>query len=61
MTPLVFLAALLAGSATTEPGPALAQRLPAFEAQDQDARPRSFDSLAGPQGLLLVFFRSADW
>jgi hypothetical protein len=42
-------------------GPAVGEALPSFELNDQDARLRSFESLAGPNGLLLVFFRSADW
>jgi hypothetical protein len=50
-----------AGAAKPFPGPAVGDRLPAFEALDQDGRSRGFESLRGPQGLVLVFFRSADW
>ncbi len=42
-------------------GPRIGQALPAFEAPDQDGRQRGFTSLKGPKGLVLVFFRSADW
>ena len=42
-------------------GPAVGQPIPKFEARDQDGRSRDFASLAGPNGLALVFFRSADW
>ena len=42
-------------------GPRVGETLPAFEARDQDGRLRDFASLAGPTGLVLVFFRSADW
>ena len=42
-------------------GPAVGQPIPRFEAHDQDGRSRDFASLAGPKGLMLVFFRSADW
>ena len=42
-------------------GPRVGEPLPAFEARDQDGRLRDFASLAGPNGLVLVFFRSADW
>jgi hypothetical protein len=42
-------------------GPAVGQPIPPFEAHDQDGRPRDFASLVGPKGLVLVFFRSADW
>jgi hypothetical protein len=42
-------------------GPAIGQPLPAFDAMDQLGRRRDFASLTGPNGLVLVFFRSADW
>ena len=42
-------------------GPQVGQRLPEFEARDQSGRTRSFTTLKGPKGLVLVFFRSADW
>ena len=65
---LITLMAVLLLQAPTPPGkdpttlgPAVGQSLPAFEAQDQDGRRRDFASLRGPEGLMLVFFRSADW
>ena len=42
-------------------GPAVGDAIPRFEARDQAGRLRSFDDLTGPNGLLLLFFRSADW
>lgn len=42
-------------------GPAVGERIPAFEGVDQNGRARDFESLAGPNGLLLLFHRSADW
>ncbi|MXY71358.1 MAG: hypothetical protein F4Y47_22740 [Acidobacteriia bacterium] len=42
-------------------GPEVGQSVPAFEAVDQSGNARDFASLAGEQGLLLLFFRSADW
>ena len=42
-------------------GPRVGEALPAFEVRDQDGRLRDFSSLTGPNGLVLVFFRSADW
>ena len=60
----VFLLGLLEsqeGVTPFDPGPAIGDRLPAFEAVDQDGRPRTFESLRGPSGLVLLFFRSADW
>lgn len=41
--------------------PEIGQTLPPFELPDQDGRLRDFASLTGPEGLLLVFHRSADW
>ena len=42
-------------------GPKVGQALPAFEAKDQTGALRTLASLEGPKGLVLVFFRSADW
>lgn len=44
-----------------DPGPAVGSQIPAFTAEDQNGRARTFDSLKGPNGLLLLFVRSADW
>jgi AhpC/TSA family len=44
-----------------EPGPAVGSVAPDFEARDQQGQTRSLSSLMGPNGALLVFFRSADW
>jgi len=49
------------GETPFDPGPAVGERVPAFEATDQEGRPRTLESLRGPKGLVLVFFRSADW
>lgn len=42
-------------------GPEVGESVPAFEAVDQSGNTRDFGSLTGEQGLLLLFFRSADW
>lgn len=42
-------------------GPGIGTHLPAFEARDQHGRSRTFDDLRGPQGLVMVVYRSADW
>lgn len=57
MVPLLFLALV----APVSQEPSVGQSLPAFEAPDQTGRKRSFENLRGPKGLVLVFFRSADW
>jgi len=42
-------------------GPAVGEPIPRFEVLDQEGRQRDFASVTGPKGLVLVFFRSADW
>jgi hypothetical protein len=42
-------------------GPAVGAAVPDFELVDQDGGRRSLESLMGPNGVVLVFFRSADW
>jgi hypothetical protein len=42
-------------------GPAVGQPVPEFSAQDQAGRPQTLQSVRGPKGTMLVFFRSADW
>jgi hypothetical protein len=37
------------------------QKAPAFSARDQFGRVQTLDSLKGPNGTVLLFFRSADW
>jgi hypothetical protein len=49
------------GTKSFDPGPAVGDRLPPFEAVGQDGRPQTIGSLRGPKGLVLLFFRSADW
>ncbi len=42
-------------------GPSIGQVIPPFQAPDQEGRLRDFSSLVGPNGLVVAFFRSADW
>ena len=42
-------------------GPEVGERIPDFEVADQNGKRRTFDDLRGPEGLLLLFHRSADW
>ena len=42
-------------------GLAVGQEAPAFSARDQFGRTQTLDSLRGPNGTVLLFFRSADW
>jgi len=50
-----------AQSEHSETGPEVGERIPAFQAVDQNGKTLSFDDLKGPNGLLLLFYRSADW
>jgi hypothetical protein len=47
--------------ATQAPGPAVGDRLPPFEARDQDGKRQDFETLRGKNGLLLNFNRSVVW
>jgi peroxiredoxin len=42
-------------------GPDVGQAVPSFSASDQDGRAQTLQSIMGPKGAMLVFFRSADW
>ena len=52
-------AVLLAGAVST--GPEVGAKIPDFSLPDQSGQTRNFAALKGPKGLVLVFFRSADW
>ena len=42
-------------------GPAIGEQVPDFTLPDQFGKPWTRRDLMGPNGLLLVFSRSADW
>jgi hypothetical protein len=42
-------------------GPDTGERIPEFALPDQSGATRTLNDLAGPNGLFLVFHRSADW
>ena len=42
-------------------GPAVGAVVPAFSATDQNGRIQTLQSVLGAEGVMLVFFRSADW
>jgi hypothetical protein len=52
---------VFAQSGTPEKGPPVGQKLPAFSARDQFGHDQTLASLTGKKGLVLLFFRSADW
>jgi hypothetical protein len=45
----------------TRLGPQVGQKVPDFTLPDQHGQPRRLASLMGEKGLVLVFYRSADW
>ena len=42
-------------------GPQVGERVPDFQLTDQNGTTRNLASILGPNGAMLVFFRSADW
>jgi hypothetical protein len=42
-------------------GPQIGTQVPDFALPDQNGDIRTLESLMGPEGLMLVFARSADW
>jgi hypothetical protein len=42
-------------------GPQVGERVPDFTLKDQNGKPWTLQSLMGPKGGMLVFYRSADW
>ena len=42
-------------------GPQVGQRVPDFSLKDQTGQTWTRQSIMGPRGAMLVFFRSADW
>jgi hypothetical protein len=45
----------------TSIGLAVGQKAPAFSARNQFGRQQTLETLKGPKGTVLLFFRSADW
>jgi hypothetical protein len=61
---LVVLATPVAVQSPVDPtklGPQVGERTRPFTLPDQSGALREFRSLAGPNGTMLVFFRSSDW
>jgi peroxiredoxin len=58
LSALLFSAIALAAVPT---GPEPGQRVPDFRLQDQKGAYQTLQSIMGPKGAMLVFYRSADW
>ena len=42
-------------------GPAIGSHMPDFTLRDQNGKSHTLQSLLGPKGAVILFFRSADW
>ena len=42
-------------------GPQVGERVPDFSLRDQAGKTWTLQSIMGPKGAMLVFYRSADW
>ena len=58
---LCMLAMAVLQGQSIKTGPAVGQPVPDFSARDQANREQTLKSIGGPKGVMLVFFRSADW
>ena len=65
---VVWLAALSPALPAQQPaidtsllGPRVGATVPPFSGSDQFGRTQTLESAMGPKGVMLVFFRSADW
>ncbi len=63
-----LVGALVVGAGAQQPqvaidslGPQVGAVVPAFSGMDQFNRPQTLESVSGPEGAMVVFFRSADW
>jgi len=65
MRKTAFAAAWILGAAgllaAREYGPAAGSRMPDFALRDQNGKTHTLQSLLGPKGAVILFFRSADW
>ena len=60
MKTYIFVCAAIAAAAVST-GPDVGKAAPDFRLRDQNGVERNLRSILGPQGALLVFYRSADW
>ena len=56
-----FLTNIPTGSRGMVSGPEIGERIPDFEARDQNGNLVSLSDVMGPNGAMIVFVRSADW
>jgi peroxiredoxin len=55
------MASSLVAAAEFASGPEVGSPIPEIRTLDQHGRERTFADLRGPDGLLLLFYRTVDW
>jgi hypothetical protein len=58
---VVLLSFISLSAEQIKTGPDIGSRAPEFEALDQNGQMQNLRSISGPKGVILVFYRSADW
>lgn len=58
---VMVLAVVALQADVTRLGPAVGAAAPPFSLVDHTGRTQTLSTVAGPEGTMLVFFRSADW
>ena len=61
LTAQVFMAQSLPKIDLTKIGPQVGEPAPNFSLKDQNGKTWRLDSIMGPKGAMLVFYRSAAW
>ena len=61
VAPLIILLLLTSSTSAQMPGIDPGKPAPQFRLLDQSGKQQSLASLMGSKGLVLLFFRSADW
>jgi len=59
-----ILTILLTGCLGAQPvshGPDVGSKVPQFAASDQNGVTKTLQSIMGPKGAMIVFYRSSDW
>ena len=56
-----YMGLLLVAAAAFCQGPDIGRRVPDFRLPDQNGAERTLQTILGPKGAVLVFYRSADW
>lgn len=57
----LLLSSLAAQVDVTTLGPQVGATIPEFRGVDQNGREQTLETIVGPKGAMVVFFRSADW